>query len=235
MLPLVLTIPIYVLLIAMIIECTLLLTAKVGSVGAAYSAARAAAVWLPYENAMPQDAADYTPLEHRQTMVRLAAARAIFPYASGSKSHASALGLDPFVVATAKQQIEVFRAYSGNSKFDVEYLRRKFAYAYNCSTLEIKYLHPENEEVYGSSQVPAFNAKIELTLRYEAPIHTFGIARLFGQRSQSGKHFVRPIVTTVMIENEGVKPSHDIAKLGAGSSSQSLGIRYYDRPGYSCK
>lgn len=228
MLPLVLTIPIYVLFITMIIECTLLLTAKVGSVGAAYSAARAAAVWLPYENAMPQDAPDYTPLENRQTMVRLAAARAMFPYASGAPSHASDVVLDEFVAATANQQIAVFRAYSGNQNFDAEYLTRKFAYAYNSSTVEIKYLDPVSGGEYADNEVPAFNAKIQLTLRYEAPIHTYGIGRLFGERSQFGKHFIRPAVTTVTIENEGVKKPRLARPHNLDPENKSLGIRYYN-------
>lgn len=229
MLPLVLTIPLYVLLITMIIECTLLLTAKVGSVGAAYSAARAAAVWLPYENAMPQDAPDYTPLENRQTMVRLAAARAMFPYASGSTSHTSGVALDEFVAATANQQIAVFRTYSGNQKFDTEYLKRKFAYAYNSSTVEIKYLDPVSGDEYGDKEAPAFNAKIQLTLRYDAPIHTYGIARLFGTRSRFGRWFVRPIISIVNLENEGVKlPSAPKGRDNtATTAGKSLGIKYY--------
>ncbi len=229
MLPLVLTMPFYVLLITMIIECTLMLTAKIGSVGAAYSAARAAAVWLPYENAMPKDAPDYTPLENRQNIVRLAAARAMFPYASGSTSHASDTPLDEFVDATANQQIAVFQAYSGNDGFDVEYLKRKFAYAYNSSTVDIKYFDPVSGEEYGVQEVPAFNANIQLTLRYEAPIHTFGIGRLFGERSQFGSHFVRPVVTAVIIENEGVKQtvSLNLKNSAAANPSKSLGIKYY--------
>jgi len=235
MLPLVLTMPFYVLLITMIIECTLMLTAKIGSVGAAYSAARAAAVWLPYESAMPKTAPDYTPIEDRELMVRLAAARSMWPYASGSKSHASDEPLDEFIDATMTQQIEAFRTYSGHQKFDAEYLKRteylkrKFAYAFNALTIAVDYFDPITRV---ATEKPAFNAKLQLTLHYEAPIHTFGIGRLFGEKSQTGKFFVRPVVTTVLIENEGVKPSLEGKRISPDKLSKSLGIRYYDLLAY---
>lgn len=228
MLPLVLTMPFYVLLITMIVECSLMLTQKIGSVGAAYSASRAAAVWLPYENAMPKNAPDYTPLEQRQAMVRLAAARAMWPYASGAESHASSGQLDESLNATIDQQIAAFQAYSGDQKFDMEYLKRKFAYAYNGSTIETVYLDPVSLEPYDDKETPAFNATIELTLRYEAPIHTYGIGRLFGEKSQFGNYFIRPVVTTVLIENEGVKDlSIANAQTSVPKAGKSLGIRYY--------
>ncbi len=126
----------------MIVECTLMLTQKIGSVGAAYASARAAAVWLPYESAMPKEAPDYTPLQHRQAMVRLAAARAMWPYASGAKAHASSEPMGELIEATAEQQIEAFQAYANDSQFDKAYLKRKFAYAYNASTVEVVYLDP---------------------------------------------------------------------------------------------
>jgi hypothetical protein len=234
MLPLVLTAPFYVLLIAMIVECTLLLTQKIGAVGAAYSAARAAAVWLPYDNAMPQDAPDYTPLENRQTMVRLAAARALFPYASGSNAHVGSESLPEIVKQTGKQQIEAFRTYANNSRFEDEYLARKFAYAFRGTKVTIKYLNPESGKEYGRQDVPAFNAKIRLTLHYEAAIHTMGVGRLLGQRSAVGSYFVHPTVTTVMLENEGVKASgSSIGSTKQGKLAKSLGIRYYDsRPSH---
>ncbi len=225
MLPLVLTMPFYVLLITMIIECTLMLTAKIGSVGAAYAAARAAAVWLPYESAMPKTAPDYTPMEDRELMVRLAAARSMWPYASGSKSHVSDEPLGEFIDATIAQQIEVFQHYSGDQKFDLDYVYRKFAYALNASRISIDYFDPITGTV---AEKPAFNSKLQLTLYYEAPIHTFGVGRLFGEESQVGKYFVRPIMTTVSIENEGVKPSVAGNKISPDKLSKSLGIRYYD-------
>jgi len=230
MLPLVLTIPFYVLLIAMIIECTLILTTKIGCVGAAYSAARSAAVWLPYENAMPKDAPDYTPLEDRQSRVRSAAARAMWAYASGAKAHATDAAMDALLNETIDQQILVFQAYSGNQKYDADYLKRKFAYAYNSSTIEPPvYLDPKTAKEYAVGETPAFNAKIKLTLRYEAPFHTAGIGRLFGERSQFGSHFVRPVITTVTIENEGVKSNMSRTNVSPRKLGKSLGIKYYDR------
>ncbi len=235
MLPLVLTMPFYVLLITMIVECSLMLTQKIGSVGAAYSAARAAAVWLPYENAMPKNAPDYTPLEQRQAMVHLAAARAMWPYASGAESHASSEPIDESLNATIDQQIAAFQAYSGDQKFDMEYLKRKFAYAYNGSTIETVYLDPVSGEPYDDKETPAFNAMIQLTLRYEAPIHTYGIGRLFWEKSQFGNYFIRPVVTTVLIENEGVKKSSLSNQSASFSTNRSLGIRYYlQKPSQNC-
>lgn len=226
MLPLALTVPFYVLLITMIVECTLMLAQKIGSVGAAYSAARAAAVWLPYETAMPKEAPDYTPLEDRQAMVQLAAARAMWPYASGSEVNTSSTQLDDLVEETIAQQIDAFQNYSGDSSFKRDYLKRKFIYAFNSSSIEIAYLDPTTEEV---AKTPLFNSTIQLTLRYEAPIHTFGIGRLFGEKSKFGNFYVRPILTTVTIENEGVKRDPNPKLASKNKVNKSLGIKYYER------
>ncbi len=120
-----------------------------------------------------------------------------------------------------------FQAYAGNQSLDVAYLKRKFAYACNASSIDIQYLHPDSGAVYEKQDTPAFNAKIQLTLNYEAPIHTYGIGRLFGQRSQIGNHFVRRVVTSVMIENEGVKAAKPMNGRSTAKGGKSLGIKYY--------
>ncbi len=228
MLPLVLTIPFYVLLIAMIVECTLMLAQKIGNVGAAYAAARAAVVWLPYETAIAKNAPDHTPIEYRLMMVKLAAARAMWPYASGSKSHQATVPADAFIEATIEQQLAALEAFSNEQDFDREYLKRKFRYAYNACTIEVKYLDAETGE---PTDDPAFNAKLQLTLSYDCAIHTAGVGRWFGVKSSLGNFYVRRAATTIILENEGTKH----LKLDATSQPKtdrlpSLGIRYYDRP-----
>lgn len=224
MLPLVLVIPIYVVLIAMVVECTLLLAQKVGSEVAVFAATRAAAVWLPYETALTEEAADFVPLADRKRMVRLAAAGELFPLASGSPNHVTTEALDEFVTATMLQRINAYRAAGWGKKFDDDYLQRKFQYAYRSVDIKIEYL----DAVTGlATDQPESDSKIQITLIYEAPIHTFGIGRLFGERSRSGSFYVRSIHSVMTIENEGTKMSRSPQSGHIEEGTSTLGIRYY--------
>lgn len=224
MLPLVLVIPIYVVLIAMVVECTLLLAQKVGSEVAVFAATRAAAVWLPYESALTEEAADFVPLADRTRMVRLAAAGELFPLASGSSKHGTTEALDDFVTATMLQRISAYRAAGWGTKFDDDYLQRKFQYAYRGVDIKIEYF----DAVSGTAtDQPESDSKIQVTLRYEAPIHTFGIGRLFGERSRFGNFYVRSIHSVMTIENEGTKRSRAPQSGRVAEGTSTLGIRYY--------
>ena len=77
-LSLVLVMPIYIFLVCLIVECTLMLVVKTGTMYAAYAAGGSAIVWVPAE---PKDA------NKSQAKVKKAAVQAMTPFASGRDAH----------------------------------------------------------------------------------------------------------------------------------------------------
>ncbi len=73
----VVTMPIYAMLLCMIAECTLTLQVKIGTMYSAYAAARSATVWYPAEMSR-------TDIERK---VKTAAVQAIMPFASSWDNH----------------------------------------------------------------------------------------------------------------------------------------------------
>lgn len=202
----VLVVPFYVLLIATVVESTLMLVVKTGTTYAAFAAARAAIVWLPDDRIPSSDAPDYIPPASRQGMVHLAAVNAMWPYASGSEQHAAggagAFAYDP---EAAQACIEAYRRYSGG-KAPEAYLDRKWRYAAKATQIKIEHSSEE------------FNADLSVTVEFEMPLNIPGVGRFLGGRASWGgaKYFTRKISSNATLEKEGPK-----------SDNQSLGIAYY--------
>lgn len=202
----VLLLPFYTLLMATVVDCTLLLVVKTGTAYAAFTAARAAAVWHPESNFPPPQAPDSIPAEAKIRQVSLAAIRAMWPFASGSRDHQSG-GPGAFLCRPEdlERAIAGRRGYSKGAESE-DYLKRKWQYAAKATQVDI------------NCDSTAFNAKYTVTVTYEAPIHLPGVGRLLGRRSKlpGASYFSRAIVSSAIIEREGAK-----------SQNQSLGIRYY--------
>ncbi len=200
--PLVLVVPVYTLLVCTVIECTLMLTVKLATTYAAYASARAAVVWLPAE----------IPPERRRGMIHLAAINAMWPFASGSRDHATA-GEGTFVPdeRAAQACIAAYRAYSGG-RAPEDYLMRKWRYAAKATNIEI------------SSSSDDFNAQIQVTVEYEMPLNIPGVGRFLGRRASwpGAAFYTRRIASSATLELEGHK-----------STSGRLGIDYYVDHGFS--
>lgn len=198
-LSLVLALPFYVLVIATIAECALMITVKLGTINAAYAASRAAIVWKAAEvDSTKQDA-----------MIHLAAAQAMTPFASSKLMHLEPTGPANSIASVAGDDYyQAYRAYSaGNAPPD--YLKRKLQFALAATEVKIE----ETSHAAGHD----FEADLRVTVTYEKPIDLPVIGRFLGAiASWSGaKFFTRRIESTLVLQKEAPK-----------SASRTLGINY---------
>ena len=125
----VMVIPIYALLICLIIEAALILTAKLGTVYAAYAAARTASVW-----------SSHTTWEKTMEKAKRAALKTMVPFASGTQD---SLDLDqiPTDQDTAGRRHRpmwvAYNAYAAKPESN-KYVAAKYAYASRNVEVEIE-------------------------------------------------------------------------------------------------
>ncbi|MCA9108767.1 MAG: pilus assembly protein [Planctomycetaceae bacterium] len=161
-LSLVLVTPLYVLLICTIIECALIMNVKLGTIYAAYSAARSAMVWIPASPSRPEK-------------IKLAAVQAITPFSSSNPDHVLSGG-----TSGSSGEVEAFfDAYrsSANPLQGEEYVRRKWQYAFQATHVEVDLSHDERQAP--SDQKPTVTATVE----YEMPLNIPGVGKFLGEQS----------------------------------------------------
>lgn len=153
----VMVIPVYMLLICMIIESVLFFTAKLGTVYAAYAAARTASVW-----------SSCTTWDKTMVKAKAAATKSMTPFASGMKT--------PIPKNKPTGWVKYMTAYEAYSDQPVSetYLLKKYIYAKSCTKVVIK----------GPPQ--SWDADISATVTYEFPFNIPGIGRIFGKRGAFG-------------------------------------------------
>jgi hypothetical protein len=192
------------LVVCLVIESTLILVAKMGSVYAAYAGARAQIVW---QTANPNQV---------QLRTQQAVAQAMAPFASGNSNHASGT-----IIPVNSQHIAYEQAYhqfQPTAPGSATYIRAKYLYAWKniVTTLQTA---PDN---------PSANDNLTVTFTYEAPIHTPIIGRLIGSASRFGSYRVYQITSTATLQNEGSKAT-DVNT--SKSLPKSLGIDYQSNIG----
>src|SRR5690606_9836967 len=123
-LSLVLVTPFYTLLICTIVECALMMVVKIGTVYAAYSAARSAMVWLPAEPSRPDK-------------IQLAAVQAMTPFASSLEEHCRGVGVSGQTLATENgNYFDAYRRYPASHQ-SRRYAWRKREYAARATRVTI--------------------------------------------------------------------------------------------------
>ncbi|MCE9603761.1 MAG: pilus assembly protein [Planctomycetia bacterium] len=193
----VITIPIFALLICLVVDLSLILVTKIGTMYAAYAAARSAVVWAP--SGVGSDVVE--------AKARLAAVQAMTPFASGTAAHAPQIAVPP----EAAEFVAAYRAYAANPLNDA-YLTSKYRYAAWASSLEV-----------AGGKVPADN--LRLTLDYRAPFHLPGIGRLLGARQSADGPFVMSVRSVVELESHA--PHGPSAAGGTTTNAaRPLGISY---------
>ena len=235
-LPYVLCFPIVMLIFCIIIQATLILLVKFGTVHAAYAAARAVIVWQASD---PEDAEQGQ--ENAQFYADRAAMLAMTPFASGYTSHLERIF--PGVLAQAVQTNRIpkaglatvaldriFNLYTGmyerlgnqssepqghspiitnpNQLAKADYVRNKLLFAAMATTVEF----PES---------PAgWNDAVSVKVQYRMPMHIPGTVRVFADETPGAwlfpKYFVRKVTTTVTLPSEA-----------AETSSGQLGVPYF--------
>lgn len=190
-------IPFYVLMIATIIELSLVMVVKLGTLNAAYAAARAASVWQP---------AEIDP-QLRERMVHLAASQALAPFASSKELHLEPTGRLSEVGNDEDDAFrEAFLRFSDGFA-DGAYMPRKRQYALAATEVEMEFIKPD---------VPS-EAAVKVTVTYQKPIDLPVIGHLLGRRASwpNSYFFTLPVVSTAAMQLEIPK-----------STSRTLGIRY---------
>jgi hypothetical protein len=178
------TMPIYAMLVCMIIESTLALQVKIGTVYAAYAGARCAAVYLP--------------LQSQQTgneKVKLAVAQALASFASSRENHLRGIGVAGGDGAPAGADDSLYAAYAAycpGGPISRGCLHNKLEYAWRATDVSVT---PSCDKA---------DANYAVTVRYKMPFHT-AIGYLLGGRRSEGGLCLLEIESTVTLPKEGVR------------------------------
>jgi Flp pilus assembly protein TadG len=189
----VMVVPVYALLMCLIIETCLMLTAKLGTVYAAYAAARTASVWSAH-----------TTWEKAERKAQKAAIKTMAPFSSGTQPLRSNLPTEGSAKDIAIDAGAYWAAYQVYAKEPVAntYLLSKYGYA--VKHLKVKIEGP-----------PAtWDADITAKVTYEFPFNVPGIGRLLG-REVDGRYYFA-ITSQATIPNEGPQNGRNTIGIGYG-------------------
>lgn len=186
----VLTLPFYVMFVCLVVEGTLILVAKMGTVYAAYAAARCDIVYHSLD-ASPARTDERT---------RRAAVRAMVPFASLSDRHlGGAADLPPG--GDLAEYLQAVKHYAGGDP-SAAAVRAKYLYAHRATHVSVGRLATADEP----------RAPVTVTLRYEAPLFVPGVTRFLGRRAPGRPYFVYDITTVVSLPDE--RPGTPDGRLG---------------------
>ena len=219
-LPYVLTFPAYLLLMCLMIQATLILMVKIGTVGAAHAAARTAMVWQPSKGERAKKGDDR--LKTASERAQRAAALAMAPFSSGFDRHLQAVfptslfQVRPRIDAEAYYQM--YRrlgqasasrggAYLGIlDRFDPgaiaprDYVVTKVRYAFAATRVDIE----------GSGVVP-WNEDLKVKVTHTMPMHVPAVGRAFGDWWKP--YFARDIETTVTLPSEAAQSKNHVVTI----------------------
>ena len=185
----VMVIPLYALLICLIIETVLMLTSKLGTVYAAYAAARTASVW-----------SSATTWEKANEKAELAAFKTMTPFASGTQPLLSNVPTDPNAVPDAAAYVGAYFLYA-KDPVSLAYLAAKYGYAKRHVTVAIE------------GPPAKWDADITARVTYEFPFNVPGIGRILGKEGSDGRYYYS-LTSQATIPNEG--PQNDRNTIGIG-------------------
>lgn len=153
----VLTVPIYILAINLIVQGTLILLVKMGTVYSAYAAARSAIVWVS------------TAPDRAQEKARLAAVHALVPFADSQRRRDTSGGPD------CEEFLSAYRKYAQQTHVQDAYLRAKYNFA--ARTVVLRPLAVDTSR---------HNGDVTATVVYEMPLRVPVVNRLLGTSSPHG-------------------------------------------------
>ena len=182
----VMTVPVFMVIVCVVIESSIILVVKLGTLYAAYAAARSAIVW---------DSANPLVAEER---IRLAAVHAMTPFASGNPAHLQAAGGG----GSSTDASNFFQAYQRYSHGHApsSYVTNKYQFA-EAATRVIA--------------LPPTSADGEVTaeVSYEMPLVVPLVGRMLGQPDSWGGQFRSRVITSrVALPNEA--PRNQAQRLG---------------------
>lgn len=185
----VLAFPLFMLLVCAVVQATMVLVVKMGTVYASFASARASIVWM---EADPTTGGEGT----RRERIKHAAVNAMTPFASSSKIHAQRLGISAFdSIDGAAKMYAHYKLYSGGAA-PYQYIARK----YRCAQSQTS-VTPNPKSI--SPNDSRDNQPIEMTLKYRMPLHIPWFAKLVGHSDG-----ILPIETRVTLAFEGARNRH---------------------------
>jgi hypothetical protein len=199
--------PLVAALVALVVETTLFLVVKIGTVHAAYAAARANIVW----RTTPARAGDVgSPEAMRQEAerrARTAAVQVMGAFASSSALHLEGAGATGAMPTEARRYQEAYAKYvAGRREVSASYVMRKYRFADRATEVKIEPASPGPTD------------DITVTVAYEMPFHMPGIGRILGHRPAAwpGARFrTYRIESRATLQNEAPR-----------NAEQRLGIDY---------
>lgn len=183
----VMVIPMYAILICLIIESVLMLTAKLGTVYAAFAAARSASVW-----------SSATTWEKAMEKAKFAATKSMTPFASGTHG-----GLLNAVSSESAAYVAEYHLYVKRPISD-KFLLSKFGYAKKHVKVDI------------AGPPTAWDAPIVAKVTYEFPFNIPGIGRILGRRSFDGNYYFN-ITSIATVPNEAPQDNRKTIGIGYGT------------------
>jgi len=168
-----LTLPFFALIICLMIDLTSILIAKIGTVYAAYSAARSAVVWYP--SGVSTSAAE--------KKMNDAAVNAMTPFASSK--HAVWSSFNP---ADAASYVGAYEAFAEPAA-PAEYIAKKYLYA------------RWGLDVTTDASLD-YRKDVTVTVDYKAPYHLRGIGMILGKSEPIFGFFYSNIHTVVTLESQ---------------------------------
>jgi hypothetical protein len=231
-LPYVLTFPFFVLLMAVMIQTTLILLCKIGSMYSAHAASRTAIVWISADPTDSERGRDYA-----RYAVKRAATMAMVPFASSNYSQRQQLfPLYPLVAGDGDEvdlgaidlpiTLANLLAYVDRELYLWMYQNRLATANANDSvpahpvinnpTAAAKDDYVRNKYAYAAAAtkitipegVPAWNTDVPVKVRYRMAFHIPGTARILGgSYSWITQMYYRDIETTVTLPSEAAESS----------------------------
>lgn len=175
-LSLVMVVPIYLLLLASIVETTLVLSAKCGTIYAAYHASRAGVVWSSAADPATADA-----------KMRQAAIEAMLPFVSGTQNRSAGTPES----AAARRYLDAYEEYATDPA-DRAYLAAKYRFAEQAVS------------VTHDGPPAQWHSDLKVVVRYNFPFNVPGVGRLLGEQAADGNYYY-PIQSAAQLQNEGPK------------------------------
>ena len=183
----VMVVPFVMLFMCLVIESTLMLSAKLGTVYSAYAGARVASVW-----------SSATSWDQAEARIESAAIQSFVPFASGSAGKMDETGdVDPD---------RFYQAYADyvDDPTSKAYVRKKFRNAHSSLT------------VTTDGPPTNWNSDITVTVKYDFPFRVPGIARLLGERGSDGDYYF-PLTSRITLQNEGPQNESQELGIGYGT------------------
>jgi hypothetical protein len=204
----VLTFPLYLWMVCLLIESSMLLVTKLGTVYAAYAAARSAVVWRSTQIA-PVSSLQTLPSPAVFLQPKRAAVHAMTPFASSWRGHADGPSGGGLFSTADDFAREAGKRVQGEGVSG--YLKDKYRYASKATSVL----------VFKSGNKP--DGMLTVRVRYQAPTWT-GLGRFFGAPSPwRGNYYVVELSTEIHLPDEAPKSMN-------GDREGKMGINYYVLP-----